>query len=128
MVFGGRPLRPVEAGSVRQADWPVYDRGAQAYYRGETRRLARTRGADMLLVVKLPSWPNTREPTAAGGDSMNDPSALESELAPESEVVIEVSRRLPLLLVVAVVLMAIVCWRRMHRHEHAAARDDLRPG
>jgi hypothetical protein len=60
---------------------------------------------------------------------MNDPSALESELAPETEVAIEVARRLPLLLlVVAVALIAVVCWRRTHRHEHAAARDDLRPG
>jgi len=65
---------------------------------------------------------------SVGGDSMDEPSALESELAPESEVVIEVSRRLPVLLVVVAVLMAVVCWRRMHAHEHAPARDDLRPG
>jgi hypothetical protein len=65
---------------------------------------------------------------AAGGDSMNNLSGSESELAPESEVVIEVSRRLPVLLIVAAVLIAIFCWRRMHAHEHAAARDDLRPG
>jgi hypothetical protein len=52
--------------------------------------------------------PNTR-----GGDSVNDWDALESELAPETEVALEVSRRMPVLLMVAVVLIAIVCWRRM---------------
>lgn len=74
----------------------------------------------MLHVVKLPRWPNTREPTAAGGDSMNDWDARESELAPETEVALEVSRRWPALLLVAVVLMVaccIACRRMMHKDE-----------
>jgi hypothetical protein len=50
----------------------------------------------------------------AGGDSMND--APKSELAPETEVALEVSRRMPVLLMVAVALIAVVCWRRMHEH------------
>jgi hypothetical protein len=55
---------------------------------------------------------------------MNDWDALESELAPETEVAVEVARRMPVLLVVAIVLIAIVCWRRMH--EHTAVRRDPR--
>jgi len=57
---------------------------------------------------------------------MNDSRALESELAPESEVLIEVSRRLPVLLVLAVVLAAVVCWRAMRRHE--GSRDTTPEG
>jgi hypothetical protein len=77
----------------------------------------------VLHVATLPRWPNTREPTAAGGDSMNDLNALESELAPETEVALEVSRRWPVLLLVAVVLMVaccIGCWRMMHKDEVTA--------
>jgi hypothetical protein len=53
---------------------------------------------------------------------MNDWNAAKSELAPETEVALEVSRRMPVVLVVAIVLIGIVCWRRMH----AAARGDPR--
>jgi hypothetical protein len=42
--------------------------------------------------------------------------ALESELAPETEFALEVSRRSPVLLLVVVRLIAFVCWRRMHEH------------
>jgi hypothetical protein len=41
----------------------------------------------------------------------------QTTLAPETEVALEVSRRLPLLLLLAVsltVICSIVCWRRMH--------------
>ena len=57
---------------------------------------------------------------AAGGDSMNDFNAVESELAPETEVALEVSRRWPVLLLVAVVLLVaccIACRRMMHKGE-----------
>jgi hypothetical protein len=63
------------------------------------------------------------EPAAAGGDGLNDATAMESEpetLAPETEVALEVSRRMPMLLMVAIVLLAIVCWRRMHKDDVTA--------
>jgi hypothetical protein len=77
----------------------------------------------VLHVAKLPRWPNPREPAAARGDSMDDLNALESELAPETEVALEVSRRWPVLLLVAVVLMVaccIACRRMMHKDEVTA--------
>ena len=85
-----------------------------------------TQGADAPGGVNLPFLTQHREGMTAGGGSMNDPRALESELAPESEVLIEVSRRLPVLLVLAVALAAVVCWRAMRRHE--GSRDTTPEG
>ena len=48
---------------------------------------------------------------------MNDVNAKESELAPETEVALDVSRRWPVLLLAVVLLVAccIACRRMMHK-------------
>ncbi len=45
---------------------------------------------------------------------MDDWQPRESELAPETQVAVQVASRLHLLLVVAIVLIACLCWRRTH--------------